>query len=133
MAKAARTFEELSGGSLLQSVSAGKSSSEPLPWGLIAAGALPPMMFELRAQDGSLTSYPYNDLRMVRCPHAGCVELYLLSLGKLVITIEGRHLCELASAIGAGLVRWMQEGDPRDLKSEDAPEITQISVHSLAD
>ena len=130
----ARSFEERMHTSLLRGA-ANKSSqpaSEAPPWGLVQAGAMPPMMFELRLHDGTMTSFAYSDVRMIRCPDAGRVELYLLGMGKLKVSIQGRHLRDLASSFNCCLVRWVQEGDPRDEKAEDDPYVTEIAVHDLS-
>ena len=133
MAKAARTFEERTHQNLLRAVRQAKPEDCEPPWELVPGNAMPPMMFELRSRDGSTTSYPYGDVRMIRSPDAGCVELYLLSMEKLLVTIKGRHLRDLARSFNSGMVRWVEEGDHRDLRPEEAPSITEIDICELVD
>ncbi len=104
------------------------------PWAINEQGALPPPMFQLRFQDRRMVSFAYSDLREVHCQHAGKIELYLYSLNKLVITIEGRHLRELAQWFSAAGVRWVQETDPRsDAQQEASPQVLSIVVEQLPD
>ena len=128
MAKMARSFEQRTHQTLLRGIKQAEHETCDPPWELVPANAMPPMMFELRSRDGTMTSYPYSDVRKIRCRDAGCVELYLLSLEKLMISIHGRHLRDLARSFGSGMVRWVQEGDHRDSKPEEAPEINVIDV-----
>ena len=102
------------------------------PWKQLYDGDLPPMMFQLRFRDGSMASYAYSDLREIRCRDAGCVQLYLNAMRSLLITIDGRHLSELANLLSSAQVRWIDEVDPRDEgRPENAAEIVRISVEEI--
>ena len=106
--------------------------AEILPWQIAKGGELPPVMFQLRYQDGSITSYAYSDLREIRYRDAGHIELGISGLTRMLITIEGRHLRELAEYLGSGMVYWVQEADERDVDiPESKPCITSITVTRL--
>lgn len=110
----------------------GETEQHKPPWTIIRGDEMPPMMFQIRFHDGRISSYTYGDLHEVHSPNAGTVELYLYSLRKLRITIEGRHLRELANLMGNAVVRVIEEADPRDVDvPESSPEITRISVLTL--
>jgi hypothetical protein len=104
----------------------------PLPWQSIQSGEMPPLMLQFRLQTGETVSYAYHDIREIRVRDAGSLQLGLVGLSRLLVTIEGRHLRELAELIGSGLVRWVQEADERaDDLPEPSPCITSISIEKL--
>ena len=131
---AARAFGQHSGGRRLHSVPGGPLADGATPWATLQEGAMPPLMFQLRFHDGRMSSFAYSDLREIHCPDAGRIELLLVGIAKLVITIEGRLLRDLAKWFSGAMVRWVQEGDPRDVdRPESAPEIVKITVEELPD
>jgi len=105
----------------------------PPPWQSIQSGEMPPLMLQFRLRSGETISYAYHDLREIRVRDAGHIQLGLVGMSKLLITIEGRHLRELAEFIGSGLVRWVQESDERALDvPESSPWITSILIEQVA-
>ena len=102
------------------------------PWLIMRNGELPPMMFQLRMAQGEQLSFAYSDLREVRFRDAGFLQLGVYGMSRLLITIEGRHLRELADALGCGLVRWLQVADERELdRPESSPCIDAISIEAF--
>ena len=113
--------------SLLQPVAA------PPPWQSIQNGEMPPLMLQFRLRTGETISYAYHDIREIRVRDAGLIQLGLVSMSKLLITIEGRHLRELGELIGTGLVRWVQETDDRKVDvPEDQPSIESIVIERMS-
>lgn len=104
------------------------------PWEIVPQGTMPPMMFQLRFNDGSKNSFAYSDLREVFCRDAGLITLTVQAVEKYRIVLEGRHLSSLADLFGLGTVRCLQESDSRsDPKPESAAEITKITVELIPD
>jgi len=102
------------------------------PWLQIRNGEMPPVMFQLRFQNGEVISYAYSDLREIRFRDAGYVQLGIIGMTRMLITIEGRHLRELAEAMGSGLIRWIEESDERDFgRPETSPAITEITIEQV--
>lgn len=131
MAKAARAFDEQRGGSVFRGLPHTREASNESrpPWSQIHEGEFPPMMFQLRRRDGSMTSFPYGSLVEIHCRDAGFLQLFIAGRQNLMVTLEGRHLRDLANLLGRAAILWVEESDPRDIgKPETAPEITQISV-----
>ena len=90
---------------------------------------MPPMMFQARMRDGVYESIPYGDVRRIRCRDAGTIHIETFSNPKTNITIEGRHLRELAALLGSGMVRWIEESDDRDPgRPEHMPTITRLRI-----
>ncbi len=85
------------------------------PWKLTKPGEMPPMMFQVRFQDGRVFSYAYADLRETQLLHSGELHLFLYGMEKSQITIVGRRLDELANGISAGRIRWLAECDAREV------------------
>lgn len=116
---------------------AGKAPDQdnhPLPWKVVAQNASPPLLFGLLFADGRRTSFAYSDLRELRSPDAGRIELGLLGMAKYVVTLEGRHLHELLKLFESHQVSRVQESDPRETdRPEKAPEIVKISITELVD
>lgn len=134
MTNVARAFDEQTNVNVLHNfpVNTQQEQSDRLPWETLATGAMPPMMFQVRFSDGKMISFAYGDLHEVHCRDAGHIELFLYSLRKLVITIEGRHLRELAHWFSSAGVQWIQETDPRDReRSETEAEIVKITVEEI--
>ncbi|QDU98590.1 hypothetical protein [Lignipirellula cremea] len=128
-----RAFDE-SGGNIQGFPQAAAPRESDLCWARLREGELPPMMFQMRLSDGRLVSYPYSDLREIRCRDAGRVQLFLLGLERLVVTIEGRRLRELANLLSRAMILWIEEADPRDLsKPESVPEIVKISIEKFVE
>lgn len=112
---------------------ANQSTAAGTPWQTVRNGEMPPLMFQLRFRDGRITSFAYSDLREIRYRDAGCLQLGLCGMSRLLVTIEGRHLRELVELLGNGLVYWMQEADERDLETpESSPAITTLTVEDAA-
>ena len=89
-------------------------------------------MLQFRLRSGETISYAYHDIREIRVRDAGHIQLGLVSMAKLLITIEGRHLRQLGELIGTGLVRWVQETDERDVDiPEDQPSIASIVIERM--
>lgn len=101
------------------------------PWHTIQSAEMPPLMLQLRFRNGQMVSYAYGDLREIRYRDAGYLQLGIYGLSRVLVTIEGRHLRELAEALGCGLVRWLAEGDDLD-RPEAAPAITSIVIEPIA-
>ena len=102
------------------------------PWKRAAPTEPPPLMFQVRFRDGRVTSYAYADLRETRLRDAGCLQLCLLGMEKYHVTIEGRHLTELNTLIGAGKIKSLDELGPRTFdRPESAPSIDSITVETL--
>ena len=109
-------------------------NSEEAPWKTIASGSMPPMMFQINFHDGRLVCFAYSDLREIHCRDAGYIELFLQSMCKVAILIEGRHLTDLAKWLSNGMIRSIMESDPRDTtRSESSPEILSITLEELPD
>ncbi|KAA5540093.1 hypothetical protein FYK55_22005 [Roseiconus nitratireducens] len=90
------------------------------------------MMFQLRLHDGTQESFPYGDIRRIRCRDAGSIQLETFSSPRTVVTIEGRHLQELAAHLGNALILWIEETDPRTVdRPEQMPTVTRIRVELL--
>lgn len=135
MAEVARAFDENNGRSVLhrlpQSIERHSHTTET-PWTSIRDGEMPPMMFQLVFRDGHIESYSYSDVREVHCRDAGLVKVMLLSMRKLAITFEGRHLHELANLFCVASLRSVREADERDLnRPEKAPEVNRILVEEV--
>ena len=102
------------------------------PWQKLTPGEIPPMMFQIRFRSGTIISYAYSDLRETRLRDSGFLQLSLFGMEKYQITIEGRHLDELATHIGLGKVRWLAESDDRDYRIPEAsPAIEEITIEAL--
>jgi len=134
MLNAAEAFDENRGKNLFRSISDRSTSADEarLPWSKVREGELPPMMFQLRLQDGQTFSYAYSDLRVIRGRDAGHVELGIASMSHVQVTLEGRHLRELAGLLGSASIRWVEESDARDVgRPEKAPEVVKITIETL--
>ena len=135
MAEAARAFDESNNRNILHRPpqlvrEAGEGYN--LPWAKIREGEMPPMMFQLRFNDGRLTSYAYSDIREVHSRDAGHVQLMLFAMKRLVITFEGRNLRDLANLFCNAAVRSVDEANPRDSsRPEGAPEVIRITVEPI--
>lgn len=136
MAKAARAFQEQRDGNVLRGLPGRLPSSnqDRLPWGQIHESELPPMMFQLRRRDGQMTSFPYGCLVEIHLRDAGYVQLFIAGRKNLTVTLEGRHLRELANLLGQASVTWIEEADPRDIgKPESTPEVTSILIEAAGE
>ncbi|WP_425400411.1 hypothetical protein [Aeoliella sp.] len=136
MSNVARAFDQHTHRGVIRSMPgpASNDRNNDAAWEVLPMGAMPPMMFQLRLHNGSSRSFAFSDLREVSCPHAGVVQLHLFAMAKLVITIEGRHLRELAGGLSCAGIRWIQESDPRSAgRPETEPEVTRITIEQVAD
>ncbi|MEO1525501.1 MAG: hypothetical protein AAFX06_08690 [Planctomycetota bacterium] len=134
MAKASRVFGEMSSSSAIPSLGSSSSDQGDVPWQAVKEGQFPPMMFQLRFRDGARESFPYGDIRRIRCSDAGMIQLETFSSPRTLITIEGRYLHELGVLLTNALIRWVAENDPRDTdRSESSPTINRIQVQLVAD
>lgn len=134
MAHVARAFDEHRGGKVVRPLPARpeRDGEEALPYCKVRPHELPPMMFQVRLHDGQMISFAYSDLRKIWFRDAGHLELEVFAVDRTIITIEGRHLKELAGLFGLAMVRWVQEADRRDLaRPESDPEIVRIDVQYL--
>ncbi len=101
-------------------------------WSKVRNGEIPPMMFQLRFGDGRMISFAYSDIREIHCANAGLVEVFLHSIQKTRVTIEGRHLQELANLLGNAMLRFIRESDQRAPPTlEQVSEVTKILVEPL--
>ncbi|WP_430450705.1 hypothetical protein [Rhodopirellula europaea] len=132
MAQAARAFDDTNRQNVHSiAPQATRVDEGDQPWLKVRNGEMPPMMFQLRMRDGQITSFAFSDIRQVHSRDAGHIRLSLLAMGRMVVTIQGRHLRDLASLIGIGMVRWIEESDLRDVdRPETHPEIVSISIES---
>lgn len=106
--------------------------SDAAPWKRAAPTEPPPMMFQVRFLNGQVNSYAYADLRETRLRDAGYLQLGILGMEKYCVTIEGRHLTELATLIGMGKIKAFEELGPRSFdRPESAPSIDSITVEML--
>lgn len=104
------------------------------PWGVVQPGAMPPMMLQLWLADGRMLSFPYTSICELHCRDAGRIELYVQSMARQVITIEGRRLRDLAKRLSQAAVVWVQQRDPRQPAApESLPEIVSITIERLAE
>ncbi|QDV73860.1 hypothetical protein [Botrimarina mediterranea] len=102
------------------------------PWQKTMPTEGAPVMFQVRFCHGGATSYAYCDLREIRVRDAGLVQLGLLGMEKLLISISGRHLTELAELIAAGKIKSFTELGPRTFdRPEASPSIDKITVETL--
>jgi len=135
MAEAARAFDENNSRNILhRKPTLVRESGEKYdcPWARIREGEMPPMMFQIRFNDGRIASYAYSDIREVHCRDSGHVQLMVFAMQKLSITFEGRHLRDLADLFCNAAVRSVDESDPRDVdRPEKAPEIVRVSVDPI--
>ena len=131
MAHAARAFNDNQGTPMIRAVedTTDAVDAEQLPWRRIQDGQMPPMMFQLRMRDGVHESFPYGDIRRIRCRDAGTIQIEMFSSPRTNITIEGRHLRELAVLLSNAMVRWIEESEDRSTdRPEHVPTITRLRV-----
>lgn len=132
MAIASRAFADQRRDEIFQNRPRTVPPASPPPWQAIQSGEMPPLMLQLRFQTGETISYSYHDLREIRVRDAGSLQLGIAGLSRLRVTIEGRHLRELADLIGGGLIRSVQEMDERvDDFPEQSPCITSIAIETI--
>ncbi|MEO1530351.1 MAG: hypothetical protein AAFX06_33600 [Planctomycetota bacterium] len=133
MATASRAFGEMSS-TAAPNLTPVSSETRDVPWQAIPESQLPPMMFQLRFRNGTCESFPYGDIRRIRCTDAGCIQLETFSSPRTLITIEGRHLSELNMLFSNALVCWVEENDMRACeRSESLPTINRIQVQLVAE
>ena len=102
------------------------------PWQRTKPTEGAPLMFQVRYCHGGATSYAYCDLREIRLRDAGFLQLGLLGMEKLLISISGRNLTELAELIAAGKIKSFTELGPRTFeRPETSPSIDKITVETL--
>lgn len=102
------------------------------PWKRAAPTEPPPLMFQVQFCDGRIISFAYADLRETRLRDAGSLQLGILGMEKYHVLIEGRHLGELATLIGLGKLKSVEELGPRTFdRPESAPTIDSITVETL--
>lgn len=107
-------------------------STSKTPWQKITPTEGSPLMFQVRYCHGGATSYAYCDLREIRLRDAGFLQLGLLGMEKLLISITGRNLSELAELIAAGKIKSLTELGPRTFdRPETSPSIDKITVETL--
>lgn len=108
------------------------ATNSQAPWKRVAPTEPAPLMFQVCFCDGCATSYAYCDLREIRLRDAGFLQLGLLGMEKLVITIAGRNLTELAELIAAGKLKSCTELGPRTFdRPETSPSIDKITIETL--
>lgn len=116
------------------SLAHGLQSGQPVKeaWKRTNPGEPPPMMFQIQFANGRVISYAYSDLRETRMRDAGCLTLCVFGMEKYHITVEGRHLTELATLIGLGRIKSFVEMGPRTFDHpEESPAIDKITVETL--
>lgn len=134
MSMASRTLDDRRREMIFQRASANDAAGSDAnpPWQKIRAGEMPPMMFQLRFRSGEMFAFAYSDLREIHVRDAGRIQFGVLGMSRLVVTVEGRNLWELAECLGSGLIRWMREVDEREV---DRPEtsgcITELRIEVL--
>ncbi|MEM1186717.1 MAG: hypothetical protein AAGI53_17165 [Planctomycetota bacterium] len=112
--------------------SAGIAAAHGAPWKRVSPTEPAPLMFQVCFCDGCATSYAYCDLREIRFRDAGFLQLGLLGMEKLVISIAGRNLTELAELIAAGKLKSFTELGPRTFdRPETSPSIDKVTVETL--
>jgi hypothetical protein len=99
------------------------------PWQRLNAGESMPMMFQLAFGDGQQSWFAYSDLREVRMRDKGFIQLFIFGIEKYTISIEGRHLSELATLLGMGRIKSIEESPRRSVCGpEKLPAIDKINV-----
>ncbi|QDS99330.1 hypothetical protein [Adhaeretor mobilis] len=107
-------------------------STSKAPWKRISPTEPSPLMFQVRFCHGAETSYAYCDLREIRLRDAGFLQLGLLGMEKMLISITGRNLSELAELIASGKLKSLTELGPRTFdRPETSPSIDKITVETL--
>lgn len=108
------------------------AANSQAPWKRAAPTEPAPLMFQVRFCHGAATSYAYCDLREIRLRDAGFLQLGLLGMEKLLITIAGRNLTELAELIAAGKLKSFTELGPRTFdRPESSPSIDKVTIETL--
>lgn len=115
-----------------QQAAAAIASTSQAPWKRVSPTEPAPLMFQVCFCDGCATSYAYCDLREIRLRDAGFLQLGLLGMEKLIISIAGRNLTELAELIAAGKLKSFTELGPRTFdRPETSPSIDKVTVETL--
>jgi len=108
------------------------SDSVQAPWKRSNPSEPPPFMFQVQFSDGKIISYAYSDLRETRLRDAGYLQLCLFGMEKYHISIERRHLTDLADLIGQGKIKSLTELGPRTFdRPESSPSIDKITIEAL--
>ena len=108
------------------------NDSAKLPWTRINMSDPPLIMFQIQFANGNIVSYAYCDLRETRLLNAGYLQLGVYGMEKYLITIEGRHLTELASLIGMAKIKTLTETGQRTFdQPESSPSIDKVTVEAL--
>lgn len=116
--------------SVLPSVLANDSGK--LPWKRTSHSDGPLIMFQIERANGNILSYAYCDLREIRLLNKGYLQLMIFGMEKMCITLEGRHLGELAELMGSARVKTMTEYGPRTFhEPETSPAIDKITIEEL--
>jgi len=106
-------------------------SAEP-PWKRIGPSEQAPIFFQIVRLNGNVISYAYCDLREIRQLSAGYLQLLVMGMEKMLITIEGRHLEELANQVGMNKIKTIEEVGPRSFEyPESCPSIDKITIEEL--
>ncbi len=132
MTRPAQAFAENRGGNVRPIGPVALDDSDVAPYSRVRSGELPPMMFQLRLCNGQSISFAYSDVREIRSRDSGHLQIALIAMTRTLITIEGRHLRELATLMGTAMVRWIEERDERAKeRPEESPEIVAIRIESF--
>lgn len=108
------------------------NDSVQLPWKRTSPSDPPLIMFQIERSNGNVISYAYCDLRETRLLSPGYLQLLVFGMEKYQITIEGRHLTELASLIGMNKIKEMSETGARTFEyPESSPAIDRITIEEL--
>ena len=119
LSKAAKTLEE-------------DTTENKPPWKRISPTEQTPIMFQIHRSNGNVISYAYCDLRETRLLSAGYLQLFVFGFEKYVISIEGRHLKELADLIGLARIKSLTElGQRTFVRPESSPSIDKITIEEL--
>jgi hypothetical protein len=128
----AQAFANHHGGNVRNLGQTSEPKPDELPYGKIRNGEMPPMMFQIRLNNGQTISFAYSDVREIRSRDAGHVQLGVFAMSRVMITIEGRNLGELTNLLGLAMIRWIAEADPRaEGRPEASPEIDSISIEPI--
>ncbi|QDS99244.1 hypothetical protein [Adhaeretor mobilis] len=115
-----------------QHTAAALASTTQAPWKRTSPTEPAPLMFQVCFCHGAATSYAYCDLREIRLRDAGFLQLGLLGMEKLLISIVGRNLSELADLIATGKLKSFTELGPRTFdRPETSPSIDKVTIETL--
>ena len=108
------------------------NDSVKLPWTRANHHEQLPLMLQIERSNGNVLRYAYCDIREIRLLNSGYLQLLIFGMEKYCITIEGRHLDELADQLGNAKIKSMVEYGPRTFhEPETSPAIDKITIEEL--